>query len=226
MTSGGKKVFNFRKWLDECRIALSGTILATRSPRFIIAFLISFVVLGTLMNLLSGSTAALDLFWISDLSEKMRIIGQAFLSNFGFGRNFWDWLLAFTITVLQSILIGLVVFVWQKRRRSRKDQVLATATNADNLQNAGLATGLAVLGSGCPTCGTTLLAPVISTIFSTSSFALASLISSILTLAAVIVSLFALKKVGGDAYALIISERFQKKHHPSSNQKALQEKKS
>lgn len=89
---------------------------------------------------------------------------------------------------------------------------MATATNSDNVQNAGLAAGLAVLGTGCPTCGTTLITPLIGTLFSTSSYALASAISGILTAAAIIVALFALKRIGNDAYALIISTRYQKKH--------------
>lgn len=213
MTSGGAtKKWNFPRWLDEWKLAWSGVVLATRSRQFLITFVLSFALFGTLMNLLSGSSAALDLFWATDLTGKIDIIGRAFLANFGFGRNFWDWLLTFIITLLQSTLIGLVVFVWRKHRRSRKEQMLATAANSENLQNAGLAAGLAILGSGCPTCGTTLLAPVISTLFSTSGLALASFVSGALTAAAVIVTLLALKRVGADAYALIVSERFQKLH--------------
>lgn len=214
MQSGGK---SWRRKLaraaDRWKIAWSGMVLATRYPQFLIAFVISFIVFGTLMNLLSGSSAALDLFWVSDLNGKMEIIGQAFLALFGFGRNFLDWLLTFIVVLLQSVLIGLVVFVWRKRRHSRKEQIVATAANSENVQNAGIAAGLAVLGSGCPTCGTTLLAPVISTLFSTSGLALASFVSGALTIAAILVTLFAIQRIGGDAYAMIVSERFQKLHH-------------
>lgn len=197
------------RWLDECKMALQGVVLATRDVRFVAGFLISFVVFGTLMNLLSGSTAAVNLFWVTDWAGKFNIIKDAFLGIFGVGRSFWDWLLTFCIILLQSILIGLVVFVWQKRRRSRKGQLAADVSNADNLQSAGLVTGLAILGSGCPTCGTTLLAPLIGTMFSSGSFALAGAISGILTAIAIIVALLALKKMGKDAYAIVLSER----HH-------------
>lgn len=166
------------------------------------------------MNLLSGSTAAVSLFWSVDLAGKMRIIWDGFLGIFGIGRNFWDWALLFGVTFLQSILIGLVALVWQKRRRNRQSQIAADAANAENLQNAGLAAGLAVLGSGCPTCGTTLLAPVLGALFSTSSYALASIVSGFLTTAAIIVALLSLKRLGNNAYALIISEKYQRR--PSS----------
>lgn len=216
MVNGGKTWRQkISRWLDEWKIAGSGIILATRERKFLLAALLTFIIFGTLMNLFSGSTAALDLFWRVDLVEKLKLIGSGFLGLFGVGRSFWDWLLLFAVTILQSILIGLVVLVWQKRRRSKSEQVVATATNADNLQNAGLAAGLAVLGTGCPTCGTTLLAPLIGTLFSTSSYALAGAISGLLTAAAVIIALLTLKRLGNDAYALIVSEKYQQKHQSS-----------
>lgn len=213
MKRGGKDFRRkFRRWLDEWKIAGTGIILATRNRKFLLIFVLAFVIFGTLMSLLSSSTAVLGIFWNTDVAGKLKIVWDGFLSLFGVGRNFWDWLLTFLIVVLQSILIALVALVWQKRRRSKKSQIVATATNADHLQNAGLAAGLALLGSGCPTCGTTLLAPVLGTLFSSSSYALAGTISGILTAAAVVVALLSLKRIGGDAYALIISEKYQAKH--------------
>lgn len=193
-------------------MAFSGVVLATREWKFLLAAAITFVVFGTLINLLSGSASGLDLFWAADTSGKLSILGNAFLANFGVGRNFWDWLLLFFITLLQSALIGLVVLVWQKRRRSKKAQVVATAHNADNVQSAGLAAGLAILGSGCPTCGTTLLMPIIGTLFSSSSYMLAGIISGLLTAAAILLALWSLKRIGRDAYAMIASERFERRH--------------
>lgn len=209
------------KWLDECKMAASGIVLATREWRFLAAFAISFVVFGTLMNLLSGSTAALSYFWMTDLSGKLRTIGEGFLAIFGIGRNFWDWILTFLIVILQSVLIGLVVLVWQKRRRHRREQVIASAKNYNNIQDAGLVTGLAILGSGCPTCGTTLLAPILSTFFSSSGYIL-GVVSGLLTTAAVILSLFALKRIGKGAFIMITAERYQKRH---ANNTALKEDK-
>lgn len=202
------------RWLDEWKMAFSGIILATRDPKFLLTFVLTFLIFGTLMNLLSGSTAAFSLFWATDFGGKLAIICDGFLGIFGIGRNFWDWLLLFVVTLLQGILIGLVVLVWHKRRQSRKADVKAKAAteNSDNLQNAGLAAGLAVLGSGCPTCGTTLLAPVLGAVFSSGSYALASTISGLLTAAAVLLALFTLKRIGKDAFVMITSEEFCRRH--------------
>lgn len=202
-------------------MAVSGIVLATRRPKFLLTFALTFVIFGTLMNLLSGSTAALNLFWLTDFGGKLAIIRDGLFGLFGVGRNFWDWLLLFSITLLQSILIGLVVLVWHQRRQHQKPshqhqkpsrQAQSSSAerqpNADNLQNAGLAAGLAVLGSGCPTCGTTLLAPILGTLFSSGSYALASTLSGLLTTAAILLALFTLKRLGRDAFVLITSEDF------------------
>lgn len=205
------------KWLDECKMALSGIVLATREWKFLLAFFLSFIFFGTLMNLLSGSFAGWDLFWVVDFGGKMRLLGQAFLANFGVNRALLDWALTFVITILQSILIGLVVLVWQKKRRKK---MLAEAKNLNNVSDAGLVAGLAILGSGCPTCGTTLLAPILSTILSSGGFALAGVISGLITVAAVILASFALKRIGKDAYVMIIAERYEKRHpHTNSKEK-------
>ncbi len=223
MTSGAKSQARigarFDRWVDEWKMAFSGMLLATRDWRFLLSFAISLVVFGTLMNLLSSSTAALNLFWATDLAGKLSILGDNFLAIFGIGRSFWDWLLLFSITILQSVLIGLIVIVWQKKRRSHREQVSAKVENADNLQSAGLVAGLAVLGSGCPTCGTTLLMPVLGTIFSSSSYALAGAVSGLLTAAAILLALFSLKRIGKDAYAIFLSEEFQQHHKTNTSEK-------
>lgn len=208
-----KLYHHISKWLDECKMAMSGIVLATREWKFLLAFLSSFIIFGTLMNILSGSSAGWDLFWAVDFGGKMRLLGQAFLANFGIDRALLDWAITFVITILQSILIGLVVLVWLKKRRQK---VLAKAKNLNNMSDAGLVAGLAILGSGCPTCGTTLLAPLLGTVLSSGSFAIAGVISGLINVAAVILALFALKRVGKDAYVMIIAERYEKRH-PKNN---------
>lgn len=211
MKRGGRIGKRFDRWVDEWKMALTSILLATRDWKFDLTVILTFVVFGTLMNLLASSTAALDLFWATGGAGKMSIIWDSFLAIFGVGRNFWDWILLFVITLLQSILIGLVVLVWRKKRHNRRENMLAGVQNTDNLQSAGLVAGLAVLGSGCPTCGTTLLMPVLGTIFSSSSYALAGTISGVLTVGAVWLALFSLRRIGKDAYAMIKSDVFRER---------------
>ena len=71
-------------------------------------------------------------------------------------------------------------------------------------QNSGLIAGLAILSSGCPTCGTALITPVLGMLFSTGGYAIAGTISWIITFLALIVAIFSLRSAGIDAYAGIL----------------------
>lgn len=209
------------KWFDEWKMAGEGVLLASRNWKFWLVFAISMVVFGCLMVALSGSAAAsLNLLWSVGWADKFKIIGNLLLMFFGKDQNFWDWLLIFGITFVQSVLIALVALVWRKKQKNAKrtktksDDFVANVENADNLQSAGLVAGLAVLGTGCPSCGTALLtpilAPVLATFLNTGSYAVVGVISGLLTLASFLVAIFALKRIGRDAYATILSERFNK----------------
>lgn len=213
-----RKVNNF---LAECQTAGRGIIMATKNWKFLVVAILSFLVFGTLLSLLSGGTAG---FKLLITTGSLSILGKAFLGLFGVGRTFIDWAVVFFISLLQGVLIGLVALVWKKRKKSakpntksnakaiksgQKSQKSAKSTNSDNLQSTGLIAGLAILGTGCPTCGTTLITPVIGAIMGSGGLAIAGTISGVLTLLAVIISFFALKRMGNEAYAIMIEEEFK-----------------
>ena len=189
------------KWWDEFKLALRGVLLATRYWKFDIVAIIGFLIFGTLLNLLASGSAALSLFGAADFGGKIQILWDALLATFGVGRNFLDFLLIFIISLLQGALIALVTFVWKKR----KDSV-------DDLQRTGIVAGLAVLGSGCPTCGTTLLGPLLIAVMGSGGVALASTLSGIFTALAVVLAIFALKKLGFETYAIIMDEKYRRKN--------------
>lgn len=150
----------------------------------------------------------MDLFPTMDFGGKMQIIGKGILKIFGVGQvSVLDWAFSFFISLLQGILIGLVVFVFKARKKSQEKSKSVSAS----AQNAGIIAGLAILGSGCPTCGTTLLMPIIVSIAGSSSMALASTISYALTIASIIIALFAMKKMGFETYAILMDEKYREK---------------
>ncbi len=183
MTSGGKKSW-LDKWLEGLNLAFTGLKSAMRTRRFWVFFVPTFVVFGTLLNLLGGGTAAFSLIAVSSFGGKMKIILDGFLGLFGVGQFFLDWLIVFVVTFLQATLIGAIGVAWKRN----KDQ--------ESLQSSGIVAGLAILGSGCPTCGTALITPILATVFSTGGYAIAGVVSRIITLLSVVVALFALYKVG------------------------------
>lgn len=202
---------NWRKWLDDFTLAGKGILLATREKRFWYGFVPTFLFFGLLMNLLAGGTSKFELMSALGFPSNLKIIGDSFLAIFGIDQPFLDWLPIFLIAILQGILIGLIILLWNKKR----------AQSTENLEKAGIITGLIALGAGCPTCGTTLLTPLIATIFSTGGVAIAGTISTVVTVLAVLIAIFALKRLGLETYVMIINERYLARKKKEQSEKNL-----
>jgi len=202
---------NWRKWLDGFVLAGNGILLATREKRFWYGFVPSFFFFGLLMNLLAGGTSKFELMGALGFPESLQIIWGSFLSIFGYNQPFLDWLPIFAISVLQGVLIGLIVLLWNKKRTG----------NSANIEKAGIITGLIALGAGCPTCGVTLITPLIGAIFSTGSLAIAGAVSTVVTWLAIIIAILSLRTLGEETYVIIINEKYlAKKRVKEQNEKS------
>lgn len=195
---------NWRKFLDEFALAGKGIMLATREKRFWYGFIPSFLFFGFLMNLLSGGFSKIELMGALGFPKSLKILLDSFLSIFGLNQPFLSWLPIFAISILQGTLIGLIVLLWNKKREN-------SAKNAENLEKAGIITGLIALGAGCPTCGTTLLTPLLGALFSSGGVAVTGTISTVVTWLAIIVAILSLKRLGVETYVIIVNEKFMRK---------------
>lgn len=203
---------NWRKWLDEFVLAGKGILLATKEKRFWHGFIPAFLFFGFLMNLLSGGFAKFELMSALGFPDSLKIIADCFIAIFGVNQPFLDWLPIFAISILQGILIGLIVLLWNKKKEQ----------NSANLEKAGIITGLITLGAGCPTCGTTLLTPLIGAIFSTGGLAITGAISTIITWLAIVIAILSLKRLGEETYVTIINEKYlAKKAKKEQSEKSI-----
>ena len=203
---------NWRKWLDEFVLAGKGILLATKEKRFWYGFIPAFLFFGFLMNLLSGGFAKFELMSALGFPDGLKIIADCFIAIFGINQPFLDWLPIFAISILQGILIGLIVLLWNKKKEQ----------NSANLEKAGIITGLIALGAGCPTCGTTLLTPLIGAIFSTGGLAITDTISAIITWLAIVIAILSLKRLGEETYVTIINEKYlAKKAKKEQSEKSI-----
>ncbi len=203
---------NWRKWLDGFALAGKGILLATREKKFWYGFVPAFLFFGFLMNLLSGGFAKFELMSALGFPASLQVLWDSFIAIFGIGQIFLDWLPIFAISVLQGILIGLIVLLWNKKK----------SQNSANLEKAGIITGLIALGAGCPTCGTTLLTPLIGAIFSTGGLAITGTISTIITWLAIIIAILSLKRLGEESYVTIINEKYlARRRNKERNEKSV-----
>ena len=198
---------NWRKWLDEFVLAGKGILLATKEKRFWIGFIIAFLFFGTLMNLLAGGFSKFELMGMVGFSGSMKIILDALIGVFGINMIFLDWLPVFFLALLQGILIGLIILLWHKKRIKNGKE----SSNSANVEKAGIITGLIALGAGCPTCGTTLLTPLLGALFSTGGLAMVGVISGIVTALAIIIAVLSLKRLGEETYVIIVNEKYMKR---------------
>ena len=200
---------NWRKWLDDFVLAGKGILLATKEKRFWFGFIPAFIFFGMLINLLAGGFSKFELMATTGFSGTIKILGDAFLSIFGLNQPFADWLYVFILSLLQGILIGLIVLLWHKKRKQSSSE---ENSNAAGLERASIITGLIALGAGCPTCGTTLLTPLLGAIFSTGSLAITGIISTLVTTLAVVIAILSLRRLGVETYVIIVNEQYLKKH--------------
>ena len=177
--------------------------MATKTKRFWYGFIPTFILFAMLINLLNSGFSKFQLMFSSPEAFGM-ITRDAFLSVFGVNQIFLDWLPGFLLCLLQGTLVGLIVFLWHKKRAEK-------GANSAGVEKAGIITGLIALGAGCPTCGTTLITPLLGAIFSTGSLAVAGAISTIVTILAVVIAILSLKRLGVETYVIIIDERYRSK---------------
>ena len=185
-------------------LAGRGILLATKEKRFWYGFMPTFIFFSMLINLLSGGFSKFELMGAAGLPGVMKVLWDSFLAVFGVNQIFLEWLPTFLLSLLQGILVGLIVFLWQKKKQAKED-------NVAGVEKAGIITGLIALGAGCPTCGTTLLTPLLGAMFSTGSLAIAGAISTVVTVVAVVIALLSLKRLGLETYVIIINERYLEK---------------
>ena len=203
---------NWRKWLDGFILAGQGLLMATREKRFWYGFVPAFLFFGWLINMLSSGFTKFELLFNLPFPTNLQVLSDSFLAIFGINQAFLDWLPIFAISVLQGTLIGLIVLLWSKQRQQ----------NSANLEKAGIITGLIALGAGCPTCGTTLLTPLLGAIFSTGGLAATGVISTVVTWIAIIIAILSLKRLGEENYVIISNEKYLERKRKEATAKTRQ----
>ncbi len=105
-------------------------------------------------------------------------------------------LLLLIVSLLQGAAMSMLIFT---ARRNRK-------MDAGVVGRSGLALVFATLGLGCVPCGTSLLVPVMTIVFSSSAPAMLGTANTIVLILAIGLTIFSLYKIGKIAYKYQIAE--------------------
>ena len=182
-----------------CALHVLPKLFARR--HFLVPFLLSFFIFGFLLNFFASGTANWQLFQLSNLRGKLILIFDTFLAVIGVGRTWPDFLYLTALNLVQSVLIGLLFFILNFRKQAISNQ----------LERTGIIASFFLLSSGCPTCGTALLTPVLISILGSSGLALVGAISAFLTGISLILAFSVFQKIGYEAYIIIEDEKYRAK---------------
>lgn len=182
----------WRKLLEKIRSAVSGIWFVVRQPGWtavalIAAYLISLIIYfsinfgyyGAVLG--GGNLSLLDRFEVIGLMS-LGMVGSYF-ADFG-------GVLLLVVSLLQGV--SLAVLIYTARQNRKLDALVAG--------RSGLALLLATIGLGCVPCGTSLLIPLMTILFSSSAPALIGTANQLVLVAAILLTVYALYLVGQVAF--------------------------
>jgi len=210
-----RKIFSWRRIrnrfeliLDRIKLAMLGSGFCLSNKKYLAAFILgSFGFLYFLTFFQSGNSNFQLLFSHLDAEQKIELLGRVFSSSF---ENFLslDGLLLVFLALLQGLAITLMVFTW---RHKKQDEVFGTASAST------VASALGFVALGCPSCGISLLTPLLSAIAGASAGILAERVNIILTLVAYGLLLYSICKLGYLVFIIVTAAKYKEKHAPKNS---------
>ena len=188
------------KYLDQTKMAATGIGWGMKAWRYSVLAGVIAVFFGMLLTMLkSGSTNIKLLAASIPLGEKLDVVGGAFVRM---ARDIVtiEGFLIVMMAILQGVVVAMLVRNYRQKKR----------VDSDSLGSTGIVGVLAVLGFGCPACGTSLLVPLLSVVFSSTAYAMIGVVSGVVTAAAFVVGLIALRRLGFLNYIATTAKRYKK----------------
>lgn len=210
----GKRKISLKSYLetisDHCKLAMIGIGQLLKRPKYLVAFLVSlFVFLFILSFFKDGNSNWMLITSGLEFGRKMEVIGRVlfeilvnFTSLYGLTIN----LMAF----LQALIIPLLIHSWKCRA---KDSAI------DGASTGSIGSILGFIALGCPSCGVSLLTPILTAIAGASAVALAETVGWIFTILAFILLFYTVIKLGYITFINISTEKIKvkKEQHAKSN---------
>lgn len=188
---------------DRIKLAMLGSSYCLSRKKYLISFIIcSFGFLYFLTFFQDGNSNLHLLFSKIDAEQKIDILGRVFLNSLHNFLNLYGLSLVL-LSILQGLAVTLMVYTW---RHKEKDEVITTASTST------IASALGFVALGCPSCGISLLTPILSAIAGASASLLAERVNVALTLIAYALLLYSICKLGYLIFVIITAAKYKEKH--------------
>lgn len=179
---------------ESVKVSVIGAVRVLGKLRYALIGLASMLILGAVFGVLSVGTSEWNLL-ISGLplADKFAILSRGLVRVFTHNESLSDLLLP-TVVVLQSITFALLAYTITQQRRYAKLQTDAAGRTSEST----VASLLATIGLGCSACGTSLIAPILGLISSSTVFL--GVATTLIMIAAIALLTYSIRKMGQTAY--------------------------
>ena len=204
----GKKFYNLvTTAIDRAKFAVSSIWMLLKRPKYLASFLVSlFVFLYILSFFKDGSGNWLLLCSNLSFGAKLEVLGRVCVKILD---NFTDLygILIILMSILQALTIMLLIFTWRNRE---KDHAI------DGASTGGIGAIFGFIALGCPTCGISILAPLLTAVAGTGAMAAAEGISKALIVLAFILLIYTVIKLGYVSFVTMSAKKYKEKKHAKS----------
>lgn len=182
----------WKKLLEKTRSAVGGIWFVIKRPGWagvalIAAYLISLIIyfsinFGYYGAVLGGGNLS--------LVDRLEVVGLMSLGMFGSYFADLGGVLLLVVSLLQGISLAVLIYTARQNRK----------LDASVAGRSGLALVLATIGLGCVPCGTSLLIPLMTILFSSSAPALIGTANQLVLITAILLTVYSLYLVGQVAF--------------------------
>lgn len=189
----------FEEWVDETKMALVGVKLAMRRTKYVVMGVAVWLFFAYVLTLFRDGTNTWSLLWSRiGLGDKLWLTIEVWGRVLGNFLDLWG-LVLMLMALLQGLCVALLVFGW---RAKMSDKVKVAG-----LEAGSVGTAIGFLALGCPSCGTSLLIPLLTTLLGSSAAVLAEALGWILVVVAILLLLHATRRLGYGAFVEITARR-------------------
>lgn len=188
---------------DRAKLAFVGCGYCLRQPKYLTIFIISWVLFAYIFTFFRDGNYNWAIISSGlGAEKKIEVLGKCFLAIFSNFTSFSGLGIIF-LSFFQAVAIALMVFTYKNRNKT------ATLNGAST---SVVATALGFLALGCPTCGISMLTPILTTIAGTGAGALSGTLGGIFIVVAFILIIFTLIRLGYLVFIIVSAENYKEKH--------------
>lgn len=210
-----RKVFSLARLKDRFLLALDRIKLGGIGISYLLTFkkyLLLFI-FGWLFFLYfltffkDGNSNFMLLFSSIAIEQKFNLLWRVLLGCFGNFLSLYGLSLVL-LSLLQGLAIALMVYTW---RNKYKDQTLSSASTST------VASALGFVALGCPSCGISLLTPILSALAGASASILAERVGAVLTIVAFGLLFYSVFHLGYLVFVIVSARKYKEKHAPKNH---------